>query len=385
MLEPENAGAPPDDANAFTDPEDVDDLDFLLDASTPDLTWFIERYKSQDEINTNPRGKGLVFVAKLPAPIDLNAFHREYGGGVYRFARQLGNGHFDGSRRVELDGPPRVRVFDPPRVVSNGNGHPAPAAVYGQGPPMDPQTRYLRLLAKEIRALRAEAAQARSAPVVAAQPAGLDMIGTIFNLADRMANRATTVPDTLTPVIEAFTKGLDLGTAREPVTAATGTDWVAIAREAAPIVKEMLGGLAAAARARQGGMRPNPSIVTPPPASSGDTMANPPNTGATSPPPAPATESVDDMAAVRWRGLVDSLARAIGRGGNPVDWTDSLPDMMLEADLTQLRLAGPERIMAELKPQAGTYPILDTPAAEAFVRRVHAELVNPSESEPESE
>jgi hypothetical protein len=390
VIEPSGEPVPPglaDDLEDMAPDDEPDDLEFLLDASQPGVTWFIERHKTQDEVNANPRGKAIVFVTKLPAPIDLNAFHREYGGGSYRFSRQLDNGRFAGSRRVELDGPPRARVFDPPRQA------PQPAPVTnGQASyvgTIDPRDRMMRVLTREIRELRREAQAARSAPVSPLMGmGGLDAMGQIFALAEKIANRQTSQPEPINAVIEAFTKGIDLGTQREPVAAAAGTDWVAVAREAAPIVRDLLGNLATAARARAAAGPGRPA--GPAPAATATATGNP-----SAPPSAPAAEPAADadplgqLKTARWTTVVDALARAFARQVDPEGFADTLRDVLPDEDLVALRFATVDQVAGELAAGIAGYPALATPdgvlhaPARAYLEAVHTALV--SETEPDAE
>lgn len=389
VIHPSGEPVPPevlDGLGELDTDDEPDDLEFLLDASQPGITWFIERYKSQDEVNANPRSKAVVFVTKLPAPIDLNAFHREYGGGSYRFSRQLDNGRFAGSRRVELDGLPRVRTFDPPRQS-------APPAAPVNGTPyvgtVDPRDRMLRLLTREIRELRREAQAARSAPVSPLMNmGGLDAMGQVFALAEKIANRQTSQPEPINAVIEAFTKGIDLGTQREPAAAATGTDWVAVAREAAPIVRDLLGNLIVASRARAAAGQARPP--GPAPTATTGSASNPmgqPGPAIESSPPMPSAD--EQLSVARWTTAVDALARAFARNVEAADFADTLRDLLPDDDLVKLRFATVDVIASELAGGVARYPTLGTPEgvlhapARAYLEAVHAALL--SETEPDAE
>lgn len=371
-------GEPPDGYDDLPDQDDADDFDFLSDS---DVTYIVQRYKTSDEIAREPRGKSRVFVTKIPAPLELDLLHREHGGGRYRILKQDTGGRLLGSREIELEGPARIRVPEPPPS-------PAPVAtpaVATEDPRRRAERRALKRLLREVGELKTRAAQPVSLPVPYAG-SNFDQVAQVLALADKLAARNAPAAGPVDAVINALMKGIDLGTQREPAPAAAGTDWISLAKEAVPLVRDFLQTAAASARARAASSGPPRPATAGQPAPTATTPGNPsiPYADVV---PEPSHE--DQMKVARWTTVVDSLARAVARNVDPADFADTLRDLLPDEDIATLRFAPLDRIAAELSAGASHYPLLATPEgvlhppARAFLEAVHAALIAGPDSDAE--
>jgi hypothetical protein len=379
LVDPNQPHDPEGDEFAEDDDDGEDpfgDLAFLTNADT-DITWGVERYKTADEMRENPRGRGRVFVTTIDGAINLVAFQREHGGGVFRFFGKRGT-QLIGSKRLELAGP---------RI--NYNANPQPAAQPVQTSPTingnggrggdDDTRRLMRRLYRKITALEQRATQP---PAVVQAPAPQPLsVETVFALAERMAKNTQPPENTLTPVIEAFTKGLDLGSTREP-SAEPADSWLSIAKEFAPAIKDVLAMVVAAQRARSGGPAIRPQAAGQPttPRRPSGTFDSVPEavvveTAQPAVPPQPETPAVSH----RWLTAVEALANAVTLGDDPQDFSITLERILDAQELFQLKSETTDSVIARLEPAMALLPVLKSPQARAFIEAALTELRNPTE------
>lgn len=369
-----------EDDDSPSDP--MGDLAFLTDASD-DIEWSVERFKTAQEIASDgSRGKARVWVTKLVGKVDLAAFAREQGGGLFRFYGKLPGGAYYASKEVELAGP--RKDYNAPAPSPN----PSVTVATPTAAPVDPealrQRRFLRRLYRKIEALEL---RATATPAHAPAPAMPTDLNLIFGLADRINQRAVPSEGPVEKIADALMKGIEIGSGREGPAADGGNEWVPIIKEVIPVLRDLIGTFAAAARARNarpGGAPGRPAAAPRPPREAEATVetVNPePRAAEPQDPPAPAPPANGDSH--RLQVAIESLARAIARGDDPQDFAATLEGILNEQELFFLAQGTPDELMAQLGTYAERFPVFKNDRTRGFVTALLAELANPERPEGE--
>jgi hypothetical protein len=342
------------------DDDDQDDDPFgdlaFFSGAEDDVEWGVERYKTAEEVRQNPRGRNRVFVTKVEGKVDLVAFQREFGGGVFRFWGKRGNGEFYGAKKVELAGPRKSYEAEPPAAAPTPQGSP------------NGLTRGERLILKAMR----DQYQVLSVIVTrAAQPGEkpssiTDLVKALGEL-DSLRGQASAPSDAgmakelFSAMTGAFNQGIAIGQEREPATVETeerGTDWAKIFENAMALMERM---------SRRG----PPRRVAPPP------PGDPP--GAAHAPPASSAEEVIEgpvmnAEAARWITAIDRLETLMPAADDAAEEIDVI---LTEQDLAGILPFPNTAVIDQIVARVRSDSPLTTPDGRAYLALVLDELRKP--------
>ena len=347
---------PAADPNALdaVDPDDEQDDDPFGDlaffsGAEDDVEWGVERYKTADEVRQNPRGRNRVFVTKVEGKVDLVAFQREFGGGVFRFWGKRGNGEFYGAKKVELAGPRRSYnepetpvVTTSPTVSANG------------------LTRGERIM------LRAIQAQTQLLTQLSAKPAErsniTDLVDALAKM-DQLRGRggppsdASMAKDLFSVMTGAFNQGIAVGQEREPAPAETdekGTDWTKVLDNAMAVMERISRRGAPVRR-----VAPDPSVAPAPPSSSSAEVVQGP---------------VMDAEAARWITAIDRLESLMPAADEAAEEIDVI---LTESDLTNILPFPNDAVIERIVSRVRSDSVLATQDGRAYLALVLDELRKP--------
>jgi hypothetical protein len=344
----------PDDAGA----DDFGDFLALADESFRDATWFIWRRAVPGE-PVVPGSKGTPkYVCKLVGPIDLDTIAQRVGGGSFRICGYRGTPF-----RKFIERPFEV---DGPRKVHDTERAPAPAPPTNGSAPADMAAAVTAAIAAGFARL-----EQKLQPPPAAAPAMSfkDLIEAAKLMRPDPVQQENPNENTINAMMGLIKQGIELGATREP---GAGTDWVAVIDKAMPIADKLVSALGQ----RRGVPPRRPPQGQPVPPSRAEVIETPPP----APEPEPAPEGVN----VRMAAVVDSLARSIEAMGTerevePADFAATAETVLLPAELSMLRLATTDSLMAELLQTVDQFPVFKTPQARVFVDAVLSDLRGPTE------
>jgi hypothetical protein len=351
--------APPDPSADPNEPDTIDpnddqeddpfgDLAFFSGAED-DVEWGVERYKTADEVRQNPRGRNRVFVTKVEGKVDLVAFQREFGGGVFRFWGKRGNGEFYGAKKVELAGP-RRSYNDPESPVVTTSPAVSPNGL----------TRGERIM------LRAMERQTQILVQLAAKPAEKSSIADLVDALAKMdqlrgrggpPSDASMAKELFSVMTGAFNQGIAVGQEREPAPTdpdEKGTDWTKVLDNAMAVMERM---------SRRGPARrvaPTPDGPPPPPAtsSSAEVVQGP----------------VMDAEAARWIAAIDRLETLMPAADEAAEEIDVI---LTESDLAKVLPYPNAAVIEQIVARVRSDSVLATPDGRAYLALVLDELRKP--------
>jgi hypothetical protein len=330
-----------------------------------DVSWSINRYRTRQELVMDPTGQKWDWVLDTVGELNGSDLLPQIGGGTFKIfgyrINEKGGVKLAYNRTVSLAGPRK----------NFAAVEPSPVQI--MAPALTPQN---DLLIKLIEKIDQRLERLERAPAPPPPPTSLkDMAETLVLLKSLDPKPEPTPPvqnpdrEIVTAYMEILKQGIDLGRVREPIEEG-GTDWAKVLETAGPLVERIL-----TPRQRQRYAPPTGAAVPPQPPPAG---GNPPPTEED---PAEAAERA------RWMTLVDALNRAITTREPAEDFADRVEQIMLEDEVTLLRMSNPEEIVTQLAANAGArYPVLATPGAKEYVAQVLRELNTPpsDDSEPPS-
>jgi hypothetical protein len=336
------------------DEDPFGDLAFFSGAED-DVEWGVERYKTGDEQRQNPRGRNRVFVTKIEGKVDLVAFQREFGGGVFRFWGKRGNGTFYGAKKVEIAGPRRSYEAEPPpsvaAVTSSANG----------------LTRGERMIIRAMRDQNLLLAQALAKTTAPPPSSNITELVNALAAMDQLRGRGAPPSDAglakemFTAMSTAFTQGISLGQEREPAPASSedkGTDWAKIFDNGLAVMERM---------SRRGGP---PRKVAP--GANGEVPPQPPPTTSSA-------EVVDaqvmNAEAARWITAIDRLESLMPAADEAAEEIDVI---MTEQDLTSALQYPNAAVIDQIIARVSSGSPLATPDGRAYLDLVLEELRKPA-------
>ena len=363
-------GITPDEAERLA----AGDIVLLDDPLFNGYKWSIWRRRLAEEIARDPDGGEWERVTVKTGPLDEEWTQANLGGGTFDLRGYFDSGDGNGKnmkRRVlvTIAGPRKNFAAAPPTpaalVVPNGAG----------------LSRSERILIKMLRAMDQRLERIERAPAVptaptAPPPTMREMVETMVALETLRSKTGPAAPQTdsqfLQLAMDTLRQGIEIGQSRDPAPAGDGgTDWSKVAEMALPVIDRMI--------AHRQGRR------VPPRAPSGaEVVSSTPTAPAPPAPPDPETPRVSH----RWVTAIESLARAVLLGEDPVEWAYWLQSTLEPSEFGLLRLGDVDRVMTDVRAVAGTreeLAILHTDHAREFVAAVLDEIKNPTaEDEPES-
>lgn len=346
------------DPDVVVEDEDQEDDPFgdlaFFSGAEDDVEWGVERYKTADEVRQNPRGRNRVFVTKVEGKVDLVAFQREFGGGVFRFWGKRGNGEFYGAKKVELAGPRR-----------SYNEIEAPAQPTHPSSSRNGLTRGERLMLKAIQAQNQILAQLIARPAEKSSGVG-EMVDALAKMdqirgRDRAPSDASVAKEMFVAMTTALNQGIAIGAEREPSApgeAPTGTDWGKVLENGIAVLERM------SRRA------PPPRRPPPPPAPGETATASTSNAQVFEPP-------VIDAAAARWIAALDRLETMVRSGVLADEAAEEIAVILTDQDLAEVLPFPNEAVIAQIVQRVSSESILATPDGRAYLALVLDELRKP--------
>lgn len=336
------------------------DLAHLEDVRFNDWTWKVWRLRTADEMIRERTKVARTWVVALTGPLDVADLQRAAGGGLFELW-----GYYAGALRARL----RIEIEGPRRVYDQAAAAPPPASALAPTitPANDRDMRLMRALRRQQRQIDQLTASLQRPPAAAptAPPPSMG-VDQILDLADRLASRRAPAFDggVLQEMVGSFKLGMEA--ARDSAPAEPKSTTEIVIDKLLPLAER----LAASIVARGPAPRRAPPVAGP---AAAPVMPAAPLAEVVDP-AAPAAPAADGSS-TRWSVAVEALAEAIEIGDDPAAFADALERMLPQRDVDMLRVLEADTVLEQLRAAAaGRFQVLATPAAELFVRQVHAEL-----------
>ncbi len=335
------------------------DLAALADATYADWTWHVYRMRSPEDMARMRSRQQSVWVITLTGPLDIAQLRDTVGGGLFTIWGYIG-GKLQHKLRFELEGPPRI--YTPPVVQAPVAAPAAATAAIPNG--TDPVLlAILTSLQKGQEAIAAALARPQSQTGLTFR----DALQMATLIGGQRGGDGASVKD----MIALFQQGIEIGGSAVGGNEKGTLDIVL--EKGIPALERLA--VAMSARRAAAVRRPAPPKREP----SGATVVDeqPPVASAIPDPADPELTPEKRAAALRWNAAVDALSRAIEESADPSDFANTLDDLLLPNEVDLMLAGGADVVMLELRTAADRFPVLNTPAADAFVAQVLAALANP--------
>jgi hypothetical protein len=334
-------GYVPDDA-----PEESDDAlgDILALSDTglyADVTWYLYRIPrlGQAGVTKPARTGGPKYCARFTGALDIEHVRETVGGGLYRIAGTR-RGQMFFNRRFEIDGPEKV-IDQAPTAPS------APSEPSGE----------ISALRLEIQALTKALGQRTetvSSPSVGSGMSLIEILELVKHLTPPQRNGDAAMVETMLKMVE---KGISLGEAREP---GKENGWATAIQSLGPLLERIV---TARQQPRRGPAAPGPARPVASAVSPAATQSR--------------AEVVDENP--RMTAVIDALANGIENEIPPADLAITAATILRPLELTMLRSAGVDGILAELEILKDRYPVFGGLAVRPYLEALFAELSDESE------